>query len=287
MNLLALRTECSLAIGHFLSRLLMLLSALLLGTNSVVAQEPSVRLDMKGQIAERPFAIGYAKSISPERTLKYLCNLTEQLSVGKTILEQSSRELQQQDEMEWMAPKVTDPLQGVAMYMVSGLIPAYETISFQQVIDEDDAQRLVNGRRAQWGEKGSMEDLDNGCFRVQYRSTSSFQLPENVDESADTNKSPVQHRGYCDSQKVVVKDGKKFVEHEQLITSLFRYHDSMLYESNFEERFEVNLPSAEAIRAVVDGSTDMGFQTYLDRVPLEVRQLAWNVLGAAAGSQVQ
>jgi len=47
------------------------------------------------------------------------------------------------------------------------------------------------------------------------------------------------------------------------------------------------LPTAEGIRSAIDGSTDVGFKAYLDRIPLGMRQLGWSMLSAAAGSQLQ
>ena len=63
------------------------------------------------------------------------------------------------------------------------------------------------------------------------------------------------------------------VQHRQVITNLFRYHDTMLYEAGFEDLFTMELPTAEGIRSAIDGSTDVGFKAYLDRIPLGMRQV--------------
>ena len=250
----------------------------------VSAQQVSARL--QGRIAEKPIVIGYARNVSPTRMIDYVKSLTTRLKIGKSFQEQLSSE-QQQEQMENIAPKVREPLYGFAMYMVSGLIPSFETVSFQQVIDEEDARRLVNGRKQQWGENGTCDDRGNGCFKVEYRNVSSWPLPPGADEKQYTNNNAVQQRGYQFSQKVIEKDGVKHVEHSQIITSLFRFHESMLYEANFEELFEMQLPAADAITSGINGSTDLGFNAYLDRIPLAMRQLGWNMLAAAAGSQMQ
>ena len=250
----------------------------------VSAQEASSALS--GTIAEEPIVVGYARNISPVRVIEYVKSLTERLNIGKSFQEEMSSE-RQQKQIEEMGPKVKEPLYGVAMYMVTGLIPSFESVSFQQVVDEEDAIRLVKGRKNQWGDNGHLAELGNGCFKVEYRNVSSFPLPEGVDEKQYENNNPSINRGYQFTQKVVEKDGKKFVEHKQVITSLFRYHDSMLYEANFEDLFKMSLPMADAISSSVNGSTDLGFHAYLDRVPPGIHQLGWSMLSAAAGSQMQ
>lgn len=250
------------------------------------APAPDVMARIQGRIADKPIVIGYARNISPARMIDYMKNLTTRLQIGKSFQEQLSSE-QQQEQMEQISPKVQEPLYGFAMYMVAGLIPSFETVSFQQVVDEEDARRLVNGRKRQWGENGTLQDRGNGCFMVEYRNVSSFPLPPGADEKQYTNNNSVQQRGYQFSQKVIEKDGVKHVEHSQIITSLFRYHESLLYEANFEELFEMELPTVDAIKSGINGSTDLGFNAYLDRIPIGMRQLGWNMLAAAAGSQMQ
>jgi hypothetical protein len=262
-----------------------LASVLVTVAMSMAAQQAAAQL--QGKIADRPLVVGYARNISPVRVMDYARNLTERLNIGESIREQMASE-RQQENLESLVPKVEEPLYGFAMYMVSGLIPSVEMISFQQVIDDADAKRLVNGRKQQFAENGVLEELPNHCFRVQYTFSNSSPLPPGADEAQfETNNSDVWPRGYQVTQKVVEKDGVKYLEHSQVMTSLYRYHDRMLYEANFEELFEMQLPSAEAIASGVDGSRDLGFNAYLDRIPQALRQLGWNMLTAAVGSQLQ
>jgi hypothetical protein len=53
------------------------------------------------------------------------------------------------------------------------------------------------------------------------------------------------------------------------------------------ELLEMELPSASSITMSVSASNDMGFDAYLDRVPIGIRQLGWNMLSAAVGTQLQ
>ena len=270
---------------------LIILSAIwapILLTDACPAQEaaPVSKMKLDGRIADQPIVVGYARNVTPGRALEYMKGLTERLEIGKTIRESMNSE-QQQEEIKNAAGKVDEPLYGFAGYMVQSLIPSYETVSFQQVADEDDARRIVNYRKSQWGQSGSMKDLGNGCFRIEYRSESSYPLPPGADEKQYSNNNPQQARGYEFSQQVVEKDGVKMVQQRQVLTNLFRYHDTILYEAGFEDLFTMELPTAEGIRSAIDGSTDVGFKAYLDRIPLGMRQLGWSMLSAAAGSQLQ
>jgi len=247
---------------------------------------PASKMKLDGRIADQPIVVGYARNVGPARAMEYMKGLTERLEIGKSIREGIQNQ-EEQERIKSTTGNVEEPLYGFAGYMVQSLIPSYETLSFQQVADEDDARRIANARKAQWGEQGSLEDLGNGCFKVQYRSESTYELPPGADEKQYTNNNPQQPRGYEFSQQIVEKDGVKMVQHRQVITNLFRYHDTILYEAEFEDLFTMELPTAEGIRSAIDGSTDVGFKAYLDRIPLGMRQLGWSMLSAAAGSQLQ
>ena len=253
----------------------------------VALMPPALQAQLTGKIADKPIAVGYARDIGPVQVMDYAKKLTERLEIGKSIREDIESE-RTTAQMEHSFPKIEHPLYGVAFYMVTGLIPSFETVSFQQVIDEADARRLVNGRKQQWGENGSMEDLGNGCFKVMYRYNSSYLLPEGADEAQYTSQNGVnQGNGSYNETKIIEKDGKKFVEQTYGMTHLLRLHDNMLYEGTFDELFTMELPSADAITSGVDGSTDLGFDAYLDRIPQGIRMLGWNLLTAAVGTQLQ
>lgn len=76
------------------------------------------------------------------------------------------------------------------------------------------------------------------------------------------------------------------VQHQQVMTDLFRYHKPDIADRSRSFN-DGAIPTAEGIRSTMDGSTDVGFKAYLDRIPLGMRQLRWSMLSAAAGSQLQ
>jgi hypothetical protein len=253
----------------------------------VAVLSPSLSAQLTGKIAEKPIAIGYMRDIGQLQMIEYIQSLMQRLEIGKTMQEEmTSEQMTQQAELSFT--KVEHPLYGVAWYMVTGLIPSFQTVTFQEVIDEADARRLVNGRKQQWGENGTFEDLGNGCFKVLYNNTYSFELPMGVDEAQYTSQNTSgQPSGWTLTYKIVEKDGKKFVEQTQSSTTLLRFHDRMLYEATFEELFTMQLPSADSITSGVDGSNDLGYDAYLDRIPQGIRMLGWNVLTAAVSTQLQ
>ena len=71
------------------------------------------------------------------------------------------------------------------------------------------------------------------------------------------------------------------------MTEYCRVFDNVLYKAHFEELLEMELPSANSVTSSVSTSNDLGFDAYLDRVPVGIRQLGWNMLTAAVGTQLQ
>ena len=241
---------------------------------------------LSGNIAEKPIAIGYMRNVTPKRAIEYAMNLTERLEIGTTMRQQMSQGLVT-TQLEGIQPATDDPMYGVAWYMVTGLIPSFESINFQPVVDEADARRLVNGRKANYGDNGYMEDLGNGCFKSGFRFSNSSELPADFDESSIAASNNGQTRGWKSEQKIVEKDGRKMLETNQSYTEYCRLHDNVLFMGNFEELLEMELPTADSVTSNVSSSNDLGFDAYLDRIPVGIRQLGWNMLTAAVGSQLQ
>jgi len=241
---------------------------------------------LKGKIAERPIAIWYARDVTPKRMMDYVLALTEKLEIGATMRTQWEEE-QFRTQLEGVQPGVEQPVYGVALYMVTGLIPSFETINFQPVVDEDDARRLLNGGKANYGDNGYMEELGNDCFKTGYRYSNSAEMPVGYDESQIAANNNQQNSGWKFEQRIVEKDGKKFIETTNTMTEYCRLFNNVLYKASFEELLVMELPSADNVTSSVSSSNDLGFDAYLDRIPVGIRQLGWNMLTAAVGTQLQ
>ncbi len=242
---------------------------------------------LKGKIADKPIAIGYLRNVTQKTTFDYVLNLTERLDIGTTMRSQLGQE-NVQEQLAGSQPKVDDPVYGMAWYMVTGIIPSYETVSFQPVIDEADARRLLNGEKKNYGDNGYFEDLGNNCYKAGYRFSSESPLPEGYDESQLTNNNnSAQPGGWKNEQKIIEKDGKKFLQHNNSYTQYCRFYDNVLYKAAFEEILEMELPTSSSVTSSISSENDLGFDAYLDRIPVGIRQLGWNMLTAAIGTQLQ
>lgn len=252
-------------------------------TRNEVAQPPQQGMR---KFASQPLIVGYARGIGPTDVMDYAGKIAKSLDEASDLLKDLEDE-KTKERMDSMLPKVEDPMYGFAWYMVTGLIPSFDVVSFQQVVDEEDARRLMKGRSTQMGGNGQLEELGDGKYRLSTTISWSSALPPNADTSIYENNNRTNTPGYELTQKVVEKDGKKFVESSQVITNRYRYHDGLLYEANFEELYEMQLPNVESVRSGVDATRDLGFTAWLDRIPLGIRQLGWNMLNGAVGSQLQ
>lgn len=251
-----------------------------------IASPQITHAQLQGRIADKPLAIWYARDITPIRMIDYIMRLTERLEIGTTMRKQFEQD-ENRSTIEAMQPNVEQPVYGVAIYMVTGLIPSFDTVSFQPVADEEDARRLLNAGKANYGDNGYVEDLGDNCFKTGYRSSSSSELPADFDESTLFKTNSPARSGWKNEQKVVEKDGKKYLETTNSMTEYCRFFDNVIYKATFEELLEMELPAASFVTSSVSTSNDMGFDAWLDRVPVGIRQLGWNMLTAAAGTQLQ
>ena len=234
---------------------------------------------LQGQLAEKPIGIGYSRNITPQRVFDFAKSLAERLEVGKDTLEQIPTE-----RLEGMGSNVENPVNGVAWYMVTGLIPTFETITFQQVVDEADAKRMLEFTARQFGENATMTGED-GKYKVVSTWSWKNELPEGQDPP-EVNYGGNQ-RGRERTSQVIEEDGKRYHEQSQTWTQIFRYEDGFLFNSSFEELHTMPLPTADTIVGGVSNANDMGGEAFSDRIPLGIKQLAWNMLNATLSTELQ
>ncbi len=136
---------------------------------------------INGKIADKPIAIWYARDVTPRRMIDYVMSLTERLDIGSMVRNEFEKS-ETQAQAAGMQAGIDEPVYGVAWYMVAGVIPSFESVSFQPVVDEDDARRMLNAGKANYGQNGYLEDLGNNCFKSGYRRSYESPLPEGYDE---------------------------------------------------------------------------------------------------------
>jgi len=174
-----------------------------------------------------------------------------------------------------------------ADYMVKGLVPSYEVISFQQVGDEAEAQKMLNARKKRFGESGKLTTVSDRCYKVSNSWSYRNPFPPGTDEEQylrdqlnSTN--AVVRTGV----KVVEESGHKITEHTSTYTTCFRVHDNVLYESSIEQLFEMSLPTAESLIRGVDGANDVDLDLFFDRIPMGIKHQRWNMLNSGVGAQL-
>ena len=248
----------------------------------ILLSEPALS-QLQGKIAEQPIGIWYMRGMTPAHMAEYFKKLSARLSIGETMMKDL-----ESDRLAEMFPSAPEPLLGGAYYMVQGLLPTYEVMSFQQVADEADALKVLNGRKKQFGGTGMLTTLSDGCYKVSNNWSYKNPIPAGADESRYLQSQQVPANGPSrSSQKIVEEAGVRYVETSTTYETCFRFHDNMLYESNVEELFTMQLPTSETLVRAVDGTNDLGLELFFDRVPIGIKQLGWNMLNSGIGTQLQ
>ncbi len=268
-------------LGRFVAVRFLLLLVLIL-TRPDAAQAQS-----SGQLSEKPIAIFYARNITQRRALSYVINLTERMSFAESIRGDLASEIESQEEAD---PEVQNSVDGYALYLVSGVIPNLETVSFSNVADVDHAKRLLGTT----SENLTVKEMGNDCFIVESTTRNATPLPEGADESKYTigdgraaESNGITLTSYEVSQSIEEKDGKKLIVSTSTQRSFYRVYDQYLYEGESEKLFNIMLPAAADISSGINEANDLGFSIYLDRVPKAMRELSWNMVSAGLGAQMQ
>lgn len=249
-----------------------------------------VDAQMTGKLAGNPIGVGYAKNITEVTVLEYVKKLTSRINYETVIFESAPAD----DALEALAPKVEEQISGQAWYMVEGILPSFDSISFRKVADVADARRVLKARgSAQGGSSMSAElkDEGNDCFRFIRSWTNEFEAPggkgkgqEWIDQQNQSMASQPNNRL---KYELVEKDGKEMVKQTSSWEEQYRFYDGMLFSGRREELFEMELPSASSLTRGVQGGKDLGIDVYFDRIPSGIKTLAWNMLNATAGTMMQ
>jgi len=252
-------------------RFLLILSVFALNSAAAVAQGPS-------KLADKPMAIMYAKEINEQSVWKYIEGMSKRMGVGNIISKAVQEQVKQKP-----TSKVQKPVVGQLFYLVQGLIPSMEMISFQSVVDEAEVKILIEARKKMMGDQATIEEGPNGFYKLVswWESESELQPDQEVKEY--NNDSP----GFSNKLEVIERDGKRFQKKSGSLTQQYRYYDRFLYSNRAEEFKEVQLPSSQEIFDSMDDNNDVGMRVYADRVPQGLKTLGWSMLNAIVGTQLQ
>lgn len=269
------------------SRRLSLWLTLIIASWILACSEPA-SAQLEGRIVAKPIGVGYVRDITQVSMFRYMLELSKRLEIGNALLELAD---QQQERLENIDSKVETPITGTAWHMVQGLIPTFKTITFQEVVDEADARRLLNARKEIFGNNSSVDNEGDGRFRLVQSNSWTSPVPSGQDpqEYVDSinARNANQTGGSRQSASLVEENGTQVVEQSWSRTEYFCFHDNLLYSSDFEELWDMDLPARDSLTSNVSASADMGLEAFFDRIPQAIKMLGWNMLSASAGTQMQ
>jgi hypothetical protein len=220
----------------------------------------------------------YAKDINAKSAAMYVAGMSKRMGVGATTSQQFQRQIE-----KWIVTKVQDPVVGQIYYLVQGLVPSMETISFQSVIDEKEAMALIESRKQMMGEQATIEEGVNGHYKLVRAGGNESELQPEQEVTEYSNERPE----YSNKLEIIERDGRRFQKQSWSWTQQYRYHDRFLYSGQTEEFVDARLPSSQEIFDSLEDDNDVGMKIYADRVPQGLRTLGWSMLSAMAGTQLQ
>ena len=255
---------------------------LLLLWTGVGVISPPVFGQLEGKIATQPVAVGYVRDVNQRRSLEYVRNLSERLDFAQEMMQQINA-----DQLEEMESSVEQALSGTTWYMVQGLLPSFKNVSFTRVTNGTEASSMLKARAKLFGSNSKLENGPEDCFKLMTSNSWTQPIPKGQDpqqflESRTQGVSNVNMSYALDEE-----NGKPVLRQTWSRTEYMRYANEMLYQSDFEELWEMTLPTPETLTQQVREENDMGVTAWFDRIPMGIRQLGWNMLNSTASTQLQ
>ena len=232
------------------------------------------------RLTEKPVAIGYAVDLREERIFGYINSLAKRLDIS---LEEGWEEF----EPEESEPSPEPHVDGVAWYLVQGLVPDNDFITFWDADRKDEATRSLKTQAKEYD--AEFKDFGNDCFRIVRNWSHEFEpeeitAQEYVDRHQDAMEAAVDQ---TIALSVIEKDGTPMVKQTTYHRNLYRFHDNMMFNGYRDQLFDLQLPSrAELMQGARDGMA-LGGDAYFDRIPQGTKTLGWNLLNATAGTMMQ
>jgi hypothetical protein len=223
-------------------RLFIVLPFLILNLAAVPAQGPR-------KLADKPFVVMYARDINEQSVGNYVSGMSNRLGVGKSVSKQIGEQLR-----KTTITKSQDPVSGQLFYLVQGLIPSMETISFQSVVNETEVQEILQSRAKMRGNQATLEELGGGHYKVVRKWEYESELQPDQDVTEYNNQRP----GFSNKLEVIERDGKRFQKVSNSYTEQYRYQDRFLYSNAAEDFTEVTLPGSQEIFDSLNDNNDVG-----------------------------
>jgi hypothetical protein len=256
---------------------------------------PQAAAQSSGKLAELPVLIMRNNGITTRTMMEYVQTVSEELDIGKNII----TAMDQQD-VDSMMTKHSNPASGTMMYMVQGLIPALEQIEFSEVIDEAEFEQLVRAQKTQMGDGATLTGSDGKYTQVFTNTWREDVTDEPAEEQTeDTNEVRVSvslgssgggvqvNNGMSQDEEIIDENGRKYRQHSFTMTRYFRYNDGFMFTSSYEDLFTTSLPSRQTLLGGSESGHDAELQFFPDRVPVGFKHLFWGTINASAGADLQ
>lgn len=244
-----------------------------LTVNLAIAQAQGPR-----KLADKPFVVMYARDINEKSIGTYAAGISKRLGVGKSVIKQIGSQLG-----KIVTTEAQDPIIGQLFYLVQGIIPSMETISFRSVVDEAEAKEILKARSEMRGNQTTFEELGNGHYKVVMKWEFESELQPDQEVNEYNNESP----GRSNKLEVIERDGKRIQVSSGSYTEQYRYQDRFLYSNAAEDFTDVTLPTSQEIFDSLNTNNDVGIRIYADRIPQGLRTMGWSMLSAMVGTQLQ
>lgn len=265
---------------------------------AVVFHPGTLLAQTAGKLAEQPIVVLRSNKLSGKSMLNYITELNDQLQIGSHMM----RLMDQQGASDAVT-RHPNPVTGQMFFMVQGMIPGAEAISFSQVADEADFDRMVRAGQSMAGTNSTLEGSD-GKFKQTINSSWREDVtdrPAKADGAADQGRNSVsigiglnsssgtsvQVSSGDNEEAIIEEDGRRYVERTFNMTQYFRYHDGFMFSSTYEDLFNMDLPSGDSLVGAAKDGMDAELDFYPDRIPLGFKHLFWNTIHSTAGTELQ
>lgn len=261
-----------------------------------------VQAQSSGTLAEQPILILRSHRLDARSIRTYILELNQQLQLNSATAEMLS-----QSDLQETQSQLTRPIMGQMVFMVQGLVPAAESISFSQVADAAEFERIIRKSRDAMaghvvleGSDGKYRQTSSGSWREELTAENDSETVADDVERDDGSKRVTVTVGVSSASgggvqvssrpsefRIIEENGRRFREHHFSTTQYFRYHDGFLFSSSFEDLHNISLPSAESLQSASGDGVDAELEFFADRIPPGFRHLFWNTIQTSSGPGLQ
>ncbi|GEM_PF-589768 len=253
-----------------------------------------------------PFAV-QVNRVTQQDALRYLRNMSEQLKIGAKALE-----FYDSSEAGKMVSELQRPVSESLFFLAKGLVPSATVITFSEVKDEAEYEKLVRQMGRAFGGNPSRLSGKDGKHKLANSWTNKAPVPNNteppvllVDPEGPVDGEPETQAANSvtisvgtgsgvqvsqtgpDAGTVVEEDGISFGETTFNFDQYLRYHGNLMYQAQDAALWEMSLPTRDGVLEDASRDVDLGAEVYLDRIPFGLKTLGWNMLYGGLSTQMQ